>query len=266
MCSILSRCFKTISTRQRSERLPKVRCLEGVYSQQLGRDVDTHLPLRSPGPCEDIPQVFFSGNDIFSSRQLCLVVPVRLSAGAPGHTSPSPRAGGEKRAGRAVGRGETQTWPRGTRFLQTERSAWNGGWERKGETMQGKKRERHKTPRNSTAEWPHYSASSPGPENPVGRKLENSQPASRDLLPCADTILSTPTKVLMRPIAGPPFLVAPGAQRVGQVAPGHPASEGQSWERSGHLSHSGAQALSSLSWLFRVTGGARTTGASLGAI
>lgn len=65
----------------------------------------------------------------------------------------------------------TQTLSRLTHFLQTEQSASNRGWERKGETMEGKK-ERHEALRNSTAEQPNYSVSSLRPENPVGRKLE----------------------------------------------------------------------------------------------
>lgn len=35
-----------------------------------------------------------------------------------------------------------------------------------------RKKERQEALKNSTAEQPNYSASSPGPENPVGRKLE----------------------------------------------------------------------------------------------
>lgn len=94
------------------------------------------------------------------------------STGAPDHISDAPHGPeGANVPAKPWDEARTQTLSRLTHFLQTEQSASNCGWERKGETMEGKK-ERHKALRNSTAEQPNYSVSSPGPENPVGRKLE----------------------------------------------------------------------------------------------
>lgn len=94
------------------------------------------------------------------------------STGAPDHISDAPHGPeGANMPAKLWDEARTQTLSRLTHFLQTEQSASNCGWERKGETMEGKK-ERHKALRNSTAEQPNYSVSSPGPENPVGRKLE----------------------------------------------------------------------------------------------
>lgn len=99
-------------------------------------------------------------------------VPVTQSTGAPDHFSDTPQ-GPEETSMLAKPWNEawTQTLSRLTHFLQTEQSASNHGWERKGETMEGKKR--------GTRHWgiPEQNSLiivSPlwGPENPVGRMLE----------------------------------------------------------------------------------------------
>lgn len=136
-------------------------------------------------------------------------MPARLSAGAPDHTSHSPRARREKRASRAVEQGKNtnavslNTFP-ADRTVSLK--LWVGK-EGRDNRRKKKKRERHKTLKNSTAEWPNYSASAPGPENPVGRKLENTEPTSRDL-PCADVCVKGFLSAILLIPMKTPFLSA----------------------------------------------------------
>ena len=56
--------------------------------------------------------------------------------------------------------------------LPADRTVSFKPWVGKERRDNGRKKERHEALRNSTAEEPNYSVSSPGPENPVRRMLE----------------------------------------------------------------------------------------------
>lgn len=105
--------------------------IAGKWTQTCTSEIHAHL---------NIPLMLFSANEIYLLTTVW-AVPVTRSAGAPDHISDTPQ-GPEEESMLAKPWNEawTQTLSHLTHFLQTEQSASNRGWERKGETMEGKKR------------------------------------------------------------------------------------------------------------------------------